>query len=231
MQAVPAGSLLEYLQQLSDPRGRQGRRHDFVAMLATIVCAFLQGARGFSAIAQWIHSQEVHFWHELGYTRKPPKLSAFRKLLLRLPAAEFEHAIKRVDSTLPWRADHRSDPSSRWPSTAKRCVALCNSISGPSTCPLGAGPGEATGLHPRRKERRWMRQTNEFKIMALHQREVKPAAGLEVLRGHVWWLHRRRHAFCQRELSLPHQLDKVLDQGGDYPRTSAVVAEGTISRP
>ena len=62
-------------------------------MLATIVCAFLQGARGFSAIAQWIHSQEVRFWHELGYTRKPPKLGAIRNLLLRLPAAEFEHAI------------------------------------------------------------------------------------------------------------------------------------------
>lgn len=93
MQPAPAGSLLEYLQQIPDPRGRKGRRHNFEAMLATIVCAFLQGARGFSAIAQWIHSQDVHFWHELGYTRKPPKLGAFRKLLMKLSAECFERAI------------------------------------------------------------------------------------------------------------------------------------------
>jgi len=92
--SAPAGGLLEYLRQIPDPRGRQGRRHSFQAMLATIVCAFLQGARGYSAIAQWIHSQEASFWHALGYTRRPPKLGAFRKLLMKLPAACFEEAIR-----------------------------------------------------------------------------------------------------------------------------------------
>jgi hypothetical protein len=92
--AAAAGSLLEYLQQIPDPRGRKGRRHELTAMLATLVCAFLQGARGYSAIAQWIHSQEVHFWHELGYTRRPPKPGAFRKLLMKLSAGHFEQAIR-----------------------------------------------------------------------------------------------------------------------------------------
>jgi DDE family transposase len=95
LQPAPAGNLLEYLRQIPDPRGRQGRRHDFGAMLATVVCAFLQGARGFSAIAQWIHSQEVSFWHSLGYSRKPPKWGAFRKLLMKLPAEHFERAVGR----------------------------------------------------------------------------------------------------------------------------------------
>jgi hypothetical protein len=63
-------------------------------MLATLVCAFLQGARGYSAIAQWIHSREPRFWHELGYLRRPPKAGAFRKLLLKLSAAHFEQAIR-----------------------------------------------------------------------------------------------------------------------------------------
>lgn len=64
-------------------------------MLATTVCAFLQGARGISAIAQWIHSQEVSFWHALGYTRRPPKQGAFRELLMKLPTEQVEEAIRR----------------------------------------------------------------------------------------------------------------------------------------
>jgi len=41
-----AGNLPEYLRQIPDPRGRQGRRHNLESMLATTVCAFLQGATG-----------------------------------------------------------------------------------------------------------------------------------------------------------------------------------------
>ncbi len=94
MEPAPAGSLLAYLAQIPDPRGRQGRRHVFTAMLATVVCAVLQGARGYAGIAQWIHSQHVSLWHALGYLRKPPKLGAFRKLLMQLPSAELEHALR-----------------------------------------------------------------------------------------------------------------------------------------
>ena len=95
MQPSPAGSLLEYLRQIPDPRGRQGRRHNFAAMLATTVCAFLQGARGVSAIVQWIDSQEISFRHALGYTRNPPKQGAFRELLMKLPTEQLEGAIRR----------------------------------------------------------------------------------------------------------------------------------------
>ena len=94
MRPAPAGSLLEYLRQIPDPRGRQGLRHSWVAMLATIVCAFLQGARGYSAIAQWIHSQDARFWHELGYTRRPPPWNAFRKLPMRLSAPQLDRAVR-----------------------------------------------------------------------------------------------------------------------------------------
>jgi hypothetical protein len=94
VEPAPAGSLLEYLQQIPDPRGRQGVRHVFEAMLATVVCACLQGARGYSAIAEWIHAQEVALWHELGYQRKPPKLGAFRDLLMAIPWEAFEAAVR-----------------------------------------------------------------------------------------------------------------------------------------
>jgi len=88
--------LLLILQQIPDPRGRQGRRHPLSAMLAAIVCALLCGSRSYSAIADWIHAQDTETWHLLGFFRKPPKLGAFRKLLMRLSPASLEAALR------PW---------------------------------------------------------------------------------------------------------------------------------
>ena len=93
MKSAPAGSLLTFLSQVPDPRGRQGRRHSLEAMLASVVCAMLQGARGYSAITQWIHSQDVELWHALGFTRRPPKLGAFRALLMALSPTHFERVL------------------------------------------------------------------------------------------------------------------------------------------
>lgn len=53
-------------------------------MLATVICAILCGHRSYAAMAQWIHAQEVSFWHVLGYGRRPPREDAFRKLLNKL---------------------------------------------------------------------------------------------------------------------------------------------------
>lgn len=94
MQPAPAGSLLAYLEQIPDPRGRQGRRHPLSAMLATVVCAILCDRRGYSAIAEWIHSQPVETWHLLGFTRRPPKLGAFRDLLMALAPPILEGVLQ-----------------------------------------------------------------------------------------------------------------------------------------
>lgn len=87
--------LLDYLNDVPDPRSAHGRRHSLRAMLAAVTCAVLCGARGFKPIAQWVHDQEIGLIHDLGFTRKPPKWGAFRKLLLALPATEFEAALSR----------------------------------------------------------------------------------------------------------------------------------------
>lgn len=94
MTAVPAGNLLAYLAQVPDPRGRQGRRHPLAAMLAAVVCAMLCGARGYSAIVQWLHALPVPWWHRLGFTRRPPKDHAFRELLAAIPPATFEEVVR-----------------------------------------------------------------------------------------------------------------------------------------
>lgn len=91
--SAPAGSLLAFLSQVPDPRGQKGCRHQFVAMLATVVCATLCGARGYKPIAQWVNVHTVDVWHLLGYLRRPPKWGAFRKLLQKLDVAAFEKAV------------------------------------------------------------------------------------------------------------------------------------------
>ena len=78
-------------------------------MLATIVCAVLCGARGFDAIAQWIHSQRAELWYLLGYFRRPPTSGAYRYLLTKLSPDVLERARARVDRA----ARRRSARSSR----------------------------------------------------------------------------------------------------------------------
>lgn len=100
MTPAPAGNLLAYLAQVPDPRGRQGRRHPLAAMLAAVVCATLCGARGYSAIVQWLHALPVPWWHRLGFTRRPPKDHAFRDLLAALSPEAFEAAIQQWVTTM-----------------------------------------------------------------------------------------------------------------------------------
>jgi len=126
VELAPAGSLLAAVQQIPDPRGRQGRRHPLSAMLAAVVCALLCGARGYSAIEDWIHGQEPQVWHWLGFWRRPPKLGAFRKLLMRLPPAALEAVLAPwVDSLLAsCPATEDSQP------VAMDGKSLCGSLAG-----------------------------------------------------------------------------------------------------
>ncbi len=94
MQPADSRSLFAALEQVSDPRGRQGQRHPLTAMLAAIVCATLCGARGFRPIAQWIRSQQPSTWHWLGFKRKPPCANCFADLLKVLSAEDFERAVR-----------------------------------------------------------------------------------------------------------------------------------------
>ena len=64
-----------------------------LAMLATIICATLCGAKGDRAIAQCIHLQSTDLWHALGYFRRPPTRNAFRDLLIGIDPNELEKAL------------------------------------------------------------------------------------------------------------------------------------------
>jgi hypothetical protein len=196
LKPAPAGSLLEYLQQIPDPRGRQGLRHVFVAMLATVVCAMLQGARGFSAIEQWIHSKDPSLWHELGYRRRPPKLGAIRKLLLKVLPEQFETAIRS------WMADCLGESAT---TEVLRAVAidgktLCGTLrTHQRAVHLLSAFDHATGC------------TLSQVRMDEHTNEAKAALDLLrtlVLKGRVVT---GDAMFCQREICT-----EVIDQQGHY---------------
>ena len=63
-------------------------------MLATIVCAVLCGARGYEAIAQWIHAQDKSIWYLLGYFRTPPTGGAFRYLMSKIDPVNLEEVLR-----------------------------------------------------------------------------------------------------------------------------------------
>jgi hypothetical protein len=91
----PPHGLLNYLNQIPDPRGRQGRRHSHVAMLAAVVCATLQNSPGYEGAAQWVRHQPLEFWHLLGGGDKWPCANAFRYLMMHLPPRQLEQALWR----------------------------------------------------------------------------------------------------------------------------------------
>lgn len=93
MSSACGGSLLTYLSQVSDPRGRKGRRHPLSAMLTAVVSGLLCGNRGYAAIVEWLHDLPVDAWHWMGYTRRPPKQDCFRDLLMKLDPAVLEEAL------------------------------------------------------------------------------------------------------------------------------------------
>jgi len=100
-----AGSLLELLAKVPDPRGQKGRRHPLLAMLTAIICALLTGARGYRTIAQWTTSQGPTVWKLFGFHRKPPCANTFRNLLLALDPAVLEAVL------LQWMASILDRPA------------------------------------------------------------------------------------------------------------------------
>lgn len=93
MSSACGESLVACWSQVSDPRGRKGRRHSLAAMLTAVVSALLCGNRGYSAMVEWLHDLPVDVWHWMGYTRKPPQADCFRDLLSRLDPASLEAVL------------------------------------------------------------------------------------------------------------------------------------------
>ena len=195
MTSAPGGSLLAFVSQVPDPRGRQGLRHPLSAMLASVVCAMLCGARGYSAIVQWLHLQPVSTWHRLGFRRTPPRSTCFEELLPRVcPKAFCEALTQWVQVGLELSLDEELSAVSidgktlRGTLTAHhRAVHLLAALDHKFGCVLSQRPVDE--------------KTNEHKAAL----ELLDSLVLEgrVIVGDAM--------FCQREVC-----EKIRDGGGDY---------------
>lgn len=92
-------------------------------MLATIVCAVLCGARGYEAIAQWIHAQPREVWYLLGYFRRPPTGGAFRYLLSRIDPEALEQGLRE------WISAHVDVDDDELGSLAVDGKTLCSTLA------------------------------------------------------------------------------------------------------
>jgi hypothetical protein len=196
---LPSSSLLSYLALVPDPRSAHGRRHPLTAMLAAVCGAVLCGARGFKPIAQWVHDQDLALVHALGFTRRPPKWGAFRKLLVALDPASFEEAV------------------ARWAEAVSRRLATEREAGGPE--PLAVdGKAVRGGIGRHGGAVHLLSVLAQRSGLTLRQAEVgdktnEHKAALGLLRGLV--LEGRvvtgDAAFCQRDLCR-----QVVADGGHY---------------
>jgi hypothetical protein len=111
MDARPHLGLLQFLTEIPDPRSPHGRQHPLSAVLALACCAILCGARGYSAIGQWAHDQDISLMHRLGFTRRPPKSGGIRKVLMALDRAALEAALTRWAEALLGRPTDTDEAS------------------------------------------------------------------------------------------------------------------------
>lgn len=189
----PAGGLLSILAEIPDPRGCQGCRHPLAAMLAATVCGILTGAKGCTAIAQWIGQQDIEFCHQLGFLRNPPKTNCYRDLLLALPADALENAIRR------WAGSVIEDNSGELQAVAIDGKTLCKTMQPHGqSIHLLALLDHATGGVLAQAD---TGSTNEHK------------AALKLLRSMILQgkLITGDAMFCQRDICR-----HITDSGGDY---------------
>jgi hypothetical protein len=202
VEAHTAGSLLSFLAAVPDPRSRHGRRHTLSAILGLVCCAIMCGAKSYAAIAQWGHDQDIELMHQLGFTRKPPKLGGIRKVLIALSPEAFEAALSR------WAESLLGRPTSTEPSppqalaldgkTARgsfdgleKAVHLLSLVAHQSGLTLAQTPVPQGGAD----------KTNEHKTALRLLRDI-------VLQGR---LVTGDAIFCQRDLS-----QQVIDARGHY---------------
>lgn len=190
-----AGSLLELLAQIPDPRGRHGRRHPLPAMLTTIVCAILTGSRGYRAIAHWGRSQNATVWQWLGFHRKPPCVNSFRNLLLALKPEVLDTVLRQ------WMATVLQLPASdAIQSVAMDGKTLCNTLATHErNVHLLSLLDQATGGVL--SQQAVPPTTNEAKTAVDILKTI-------ILKGR---LVTGDAMFCQRELC-----EQIVDGGGDY---------------
>lgn len=209
MSIQPAGGLLEWLQQVPDPRGREGRRHPLPAMLAAVVCAMLSGVQGLRPVVHWLELHGVEMWHSLGFTRKPPVRQTFANVLARIDSQVLERVLLEFVAQLELSDDAAPEVSAQTSSTP---------ATEPSDVEIWDGKTlRGTRSGERRAEQVLIRMQRALGCVlsstAIPRDTNEAKTALELVRSLVLkgQLVVADALYCQREFC-----QEVLDAGGDY---------------
>ena len=164
------------------------------ALIAAVVCGILSGARGCTAIADWIRLQPPEFWHALGFLRKPPTKNCYRNALLSIEAERLEQILAT------WLEQLFPEGLTSLQAVAVDGKTLCNTLQKHGrSIHLLALMDHATGGVIRQMQ--MPPETNEHKAALALLTSI-------VLKGKVIT---GDAMFCQRDLCK-----QIVDSGGDY---------------
>jgi predicted transposase YbfD/YdcC len=88
------GGLIDVLKEIEDPRGLQGRRFPFYAVMSVVTCAMLSGANSFLAIHEWSKKLKKPLLKKLR-CRKSPGLTTMKDLVYKIDAEQFDEKINK----------------------------------------------------------------------------------------------------------------------------------------
>jgi hypothetical protein len=113
---VPFAGLLAALQQIPDPRRRQGQRYSLAQLLLFAVLAILAGATSYRGMRAFIAVHREHLNATFGaHFRRAPAVNTLRGLFQALDPAELEAAFR-------WHAQSLDAAAS--PAGSRRVIAL-----------------------------------------------------------------------------------------------------------
>ena len=105
-------SLYTTLQQVSDPRRKQGTRYEAALVLCVLVLAKLAGQQSLSGATEWIRLRGTHIAHHFGLHRQDmPCQMTYCRLLARLDLNQVDELLR--DFFIRWEASLRcgTEPS------------------------------------------------------------------------------------------------------------------------
>src|SRR4051794_932096 len=113
---VPFAGLLAALEQIPDPRRRQGQRYSLAPLLLFAVLAVLAGATSYRRIRLFIgvHRERLNAAFGAGFRRAPPAINTLRTLFHALDPAELEAAFR----------DHAEQLGNATAAPGRRVIAL-----------------------------------------------------------------------------------------------------------
>lgn len=88
------GELLEQLNQLPDPRRREGKRHPVGLVVLVAIMATVSGMSSYRAMGDFVRSNREELVRRLGVEQgRLPSYSTIRRVLMSLPTEELAHLL------------------------------------------------------------------------------------------------------------------------------------------